>query len=202
MTGNGKWQLGREKYLTPEQVKRLTDYCTKASEFDSSRNRRNMVVAAMVIDLGLHAGLRVAEIADLWVGDCRVGYGESSVIVRRGKGGKRGEIIIGKGLKKRLKSFLASKRKWGENLTDDAHLLLSQRNGPYTTRGLQMTFKRVAKKAGLPSFFSIHCLRHTLAVNLLRATKNLRLCQKALRHSSVATTTVYADCLSQMTGWN
>ncbi|MBT7299870.1 MAG: tyrosine-type recombinase/integrase [Victivallales bacterium] len=39
----------------------------------------------------------------------------------------------------------------------------------------------------------IHCLRHTSGCELLRQTRNLRLVQKQMRHSSITTTTVYAD---------
>ena len=87
-------------------------------------------------------------------------YGQSQVIVRNGKGGKRGEIIIGKELKRHLKAFLSAKRAWGEDVSGEAHLLLSKQQEPFTTRGLQMKFKAIARKAGLPGYYSIHCLRH------------------------------------------
>lgn len=36
-----------------------------------------------------------------------------------------------------------------------------------------------------------HVLRHTFATDLLRETKNIRLTQKALGHSNLATTMIY-----------
>ncbi len=66
--------------------------------------------------------------------------------------------------------------------------------GPLTAQGLQPIWKRAVKLAGLPAGLSIHSARHTLAVRLLRKTKNLRQVQKQLGHSSPATTAnMYAD---------
>ena len=64
------------------------------------------------------------------------------------------------------------------------------------TRALQDVFKRCAKLAGLAEHYSIHCLRHTYACLLLKASNwNLRLVQKQLGHSSITTTQVYADVM-------
>ena len=63
--------------------------------------------------------------------------------------------------------------------------------------GIQQVFKKWAKKAGLPSHYSIHSLRHTYATNLYKASGyNLRLVQKQLGHSSPSITQVYADVIN------
>ncbi len=49
------------------------------------------------------------------------------------------------------------------------------------------------KEAGLPDYYSIHACRHSYGTYLYQKTKNLRLVQKQLGHSSITTTTVYAD---------
>jgi integrase len=49
----------------------------------------------------------------------------------------------------------------------------------------------------LPSRLSFHSLRHTYATNLYRVTKNLRLVQLQLGHSSYNTTTVYAQVMDK-----
>jgi len=65
-----------------------------------------------------------------------------------------------------------------------------------TTRGMQKIFKRCAERAGLYSAYSIHCLRHSYACFLLKASNwNLRLVQKQLGHSRITTTQVYADVM-------
>lgn len=65
-----------------------------------------------------------------------------------------------------------------------------------TTRAIQNVFKRCAAIARLKSTYSIHCLRHTYACFLLKASNwNLRLVQKQLGHARITTTQVYADVM-------
>lgn len=46
-------------------------------------------------------------------------------------------------------------------------------------------------KAGINKNISPHTFRHTYASDLLRATKNIRLVQKALGHEDLSTTMIY-----------
>ena len=188
-----KWMIDRSKYLTPDQSKRLVSYCKGQSDADTLHGRKCMVKAWMTIHLAIGSGLRVAELANVRVSDCHVAYGESHVHVRCGKGGKMANVIIGNDLKKHLKGFIEQKKAWGEAVGDDDFLLTPVDGKGYTRSALQKTFKAVMDKCGLPSYFSVHSLRHTFCTRLLAETKNLRLVQKQARHSSISTTTVYAD---------
>ena len=59
---------------------------------------------------------------------------------------------------------------------------------------LEQTRTRLAHVLRLPKELSIHSARHTIAVQLLKKTGNLRLVQKQLGHASPATTAnMYAD---------
>jgi len=51
--------------------------------------------------------------------------------------------------------------------------------------------KRYAVKAGLEKDITPHTLRHSFATDLYRETTNIRLTQKALGHSNLATTMMY-----------
>ena len=187
------WIISRTKYLTPEQFKRLISYCQGQADSGLIHGRKNDTRAWMLVHLATGAGLRVAELADLRVSDCHIGYGESHLHVRNGKGGKAGNVIIGNELKKHVKSFLICKKTWGEPIGDDDYLLTPLDGHGYTRSALQKSFKTICQKCGLPSYFSIHCLRHTFCTRLLAETKNLRLVQKQARHTNIATTTIYAD---------
>lgn len=67
-----------------------------------------------------------------------------------------------------------------------------------TRFGISQVFKQWAKKAGLPSHYSIHSLRHTYATNLYKVSGyNLRLVQQQLGHSSVSTTSVYSGVVNK-----
>jgi integrase/recombinase XerC len=98
-------------------------------------------------------------------------------------------------LKCHYEKYLLWKQTIGEPTgLGDPLLLSSNTGGHMTTRALEKAFKRTAARAGLPSHYSIHCLRHTYACELYRASGyNLRLVQKQLGHAHIATTQVYAD---------
>lgn len=62
---------------------------------------------------------------------------------------------------------------------------------PITYEGLKTQWRRCKASASIEDF-RFHDNRHTTATRLLRETGNLKLVQKLLRHSDIATTTKYA----------
>ena len=58
-------------------------------------------------------------------------------------------------------------------------------------RFLRYLVKRKAAEAGIDKDIHPHTLRHSFATDLLLATGNIRLVQKALGHASIATTEIY-----------
>ncbi len=147
----------------------------------------------MVIDLLTSTGLRVSEVADLRCGDLKIGYGESKVFVRKGKGSISGHVIIPESLKRHLKQFLNWKKGRGESTGEDDHLFLGQR-GPWTSQAVQQIVKKYLKQLDLyEPGKSVHSLRHSYAVELYSREKDLRAVQRQLRHVSFQSTLVYAD---------
>ncbi|MEE8156054.1 MAG: tyrosine-type recombinase/integrase, partial [Phycisphaerales bacterium] len=105
----------------------------------------------------------------------------------------REPLAVPPDLVKHLQDFIAWKRLVAEPTGDSDPLFVGKR-GPLTVQGLQQLWKRAIRKAGLPKELSIHSARHTLAVQLLSRTKNLRQVQKQLGHTDPATTAnMYAD---------
>ncbi|MCP4397274.1 MAG: tyrosine-type recombinase/integrase, partial [bacterium] len=148
-------------------------------------------------DLGLSTGLRVMEIAALKCSDLFLEHSVPFLLVRKGKGGKRRVVYFNGQFKKHCGEYLMWKKNTGEPMGADDPLLRSDASGGHlTTRAIQKTFKRCAQTAGLSLAFSIHCLRHTYACFLLKASNwNIRLVQKQLGHARIATTQVYADVM-------
>jgi integrase len=58
-------------------------------------------------------------------------------------------------------------------------------------------WKKVRKKAGVTGF-RFHDFRHNLATKVLRETGNLKLVQRLLNHSNIATTVRYAHVLDEV----
>jgi site-specific recombinase XerD len=137
------------------------------------------------------------EIVQLKCGDLFLDERLCSVLVRNGKGSKKRQVFFVGPFRKHCRDFLKWKEQNGESIDDNAPLLVSSNTGRnMTTRALQKAFKRSARRASLQEKFSIHCLRHTYACFLLKASDwNLRLVQKQLGHSKITTTQVYADVM-------
>ena len=139
------------------------------------------------MDLMLSTGLRVSEAALLKIQDVDLKRGLLKVTRLKRKKKTKESLAVGKDLIEHLREYIA----W----TDMAKgpLFVGSR-GPLTSRGLQQIWKAAVKRAGLPKELAIHSARHTLAVQLLKKTSNLRQVQKQLGHASPATTAnMYAD---------
>jgi Phage integrase family len=80
--------------------------------------------------------------------------------------------------------------------TGHPELLKGQRY-PVTKEGLKTAWRRVRTKAGVAGEggFRFHDWRHDLASKTLRETGNLKLVQRMLNHSKIATTTKYSHIL-------
>lgn len=188
------WILTKEKYLSVEEANKLRKSMEGGSIIAQSKGNTQAIRDWMIIDLTLSTGLRVMEVADLKHGDIFIRRSESELVVRNGKGGKMGRVNIGAKLKTHLKEYFAWKQEIGEGIEKDDYLFVSQRGRKFTTRGLQLVFKKCLERAGLDTSYGFHAMRHTYAVTLYKASGwNLRLVQKELRHSSIKTTQVYAD---------
>ena len=148
-------------------------------------------------------GLRVMELAALKCGDLFLKHiKKPALLVRNGKGGKQRLVFLPRKIKQLCIQYLEWKQSIGEPIDANSPLIMSTRTGGHmTTRGLQKSFKRCAKKAKLESHYSIHSLRHTYATFLYKSSNcNLRLVQKQLGHARITTTQVYADVMSPDVG--
>ncbi len=185
------WLITPEKYLKEEEIKRLFRVVSDAAELAELKGQFLAVRDHCLLALAFGTGLRAGEIADLKIEDLHLDYGESSLVVQKGKGSKKGVVRIGAQLKAHLKRYIKYRK------SDSPYLLTSSRGDKLTVSGVQKVFKKWYKKAGLSSHYSAHSARHSMAVALLKSSgNNLRLVQKQLLHASIVTTTVYADVAS------
>lgn len=191
------WVLEPSKFLTKEEAKKLLETARDRAEVVFAKRRKISVRDYLIVDLALSTGLRVMEIAQLDCGDVFIRDGISSLLVRNGKCGKRRLVRFSESLKDHLNEYILWKQNVGEPTGPSDPLFLSSNTGCHlTTRAIQKAFKRTAVRAGLSAHYSIHCLRHTYACQLYKASNyNLRLVQKQLGHSSIRTTEVYADVM-------
>ncbi len=191
-------EITQEDFMSPEQVLALKEHCREMVRMANSDKRRNPVRDWAILHVALDAGLRVSEICDLRIRDVILDNGSASLIVRNGKGNKKRGVKIGRALRDHLEEFIAWKEENGESTGPRAPLFVASRSGEALTRtAIYRIFKANASQVGIPKRFSIHSCRHTYASLLYRASKyNIRLVQKQLGHSSIQTTQIYADVLS------
>lgn len=189
------WVLDPGKFLSREEVNRLIETARGRATSAKAKGNKVAVRDFFIVNLALSTGLRVNEIATLKCGDIFLRDGMCALIVRKGKGGKKRLVRFNGSLKCHYTGYIKWKQNVGEPVETSAPLFLSSNTGCHmTTRAIEKAFKRTAVRAGLPSHYSIHCLRHTYACELYRASGyNLRLVQKQLGHANIGTTQVYAD---------
>ncbi len=191
-----KWELKRERYMSRDEVLTLRRSCEDRAAADLAKARVSGVRAWAVIDFASQTGLRVAELAGVRIQDLVLKGRQPCVWVVGGKGRDqvhREPVSLSRQLVKHLRDYLQFKKQIGECTGAHDPLFVSKRGTPYSTRALQKMFKEACRRAGLPSYYSIHALRHSWGTYLYQKTKNLRLVQKELRHRSPQTTAIYAD---------
>jgi site-specific recombinase XerD len=181
------------KYFTEKQIKLLRRTLRDQAHLDIDKGKVTGIREWMVVDLLTCTGFRVSEAANVRCGDLKIGYGQSEVFVREGKGSISGTVEIPDSLKKHLKQFLKWKDDQGELIGRDDYMFIGQR-GPWTSQAVQQIVKKYLKALGLyETGKSVHALRHSYAVHLYAKEKDLRTVQKQLRHVSIQSTLIYAD---------
>jgi integrase len=140
-----------------------------------------------ILYLGLHGGLRVAEMQALEWPDITISERKGELRVRKGKGRKERTVKLSKTLRHALLDLGGGRR--------SGPILTGQR-GALSIRGLQDIAERygraarVGKVVGLKDF-SIHSLRHTCARRMIEARIPLPDVAGHLGHADVKTTMGY-----------
>jgi len=188
---SSQWIMSFEKLMSETEVKALRAVLEAGAIVAKSKARQGPVRDQCIIELALGTGLRVSEISQLKLEDIDLKRGGNSLIVRHGKGDKQRVVKFSTTLKTLILEYLDYR------ISDSVYLFPSERQDHMFPTAIQKVFKKWAKKSGLPARYSIHSCRHYYATALLRVSKNLRLCQIQLGHSSPQTTTVYAQALDE-----
>lgn len=138
------------------------------------RNRR-------AIMLGLYAGMRIAEIAELKWGDVDLHRGEIIIRKKGGKGGKSRVVPICDELGAELR--LAKKTRVGDAVVDQGD------GTALTVKSLSHIHERWLKRRGI--VLHSHQLRKTFATELYVAGEDLATIQRLLGHTDPKTTMRY-----------
>lgn len=158
------------KYLSQEEVKKFF------SQISDPRDRA-------LFGLIYHYGLRVTEATMLTINDTNLQ--KNKIYIRRLKGGVSGEKPLLRNTAKLLRVYLRDRIHKGP-------ALFTGRQGPIKKRRIEQLFQFYTKKANIKNGYSVHSLRHSIAVHLLDAGQPLELVQDHLGHRYITNTQVYA----------
>jgi len=152
-----------------------------------------------IINLLLRTGLRTVELMRAKVEDI-IFKGSQRVLLVQGKGRdeKDNFVLLTDKTYKPIEAYLATRG----NINPSEPLFISTSNNSQgeslTTRSISYIAKEGLKAIGLnEKAFTAHSLRHTTAVNILRAGGSLETAQFTLRHSNPATTQIYTSTLNE-----
>lgn len=210
-TRMNQWNLEPGRYLPDAELRELTLATEARARAARHQRRRTPVRDWVAIDLLLSSGLRAKELSELRCGEVFLDGDFAQLHVRVGKRKgvrrKRGfwnreeeappnprVVYLDGEIRAHLAEYLAWKRRVGEPTGPEDPLIYSgRRRGPMSVSGIERLFKRCARLAGLSPAYSVHCTRHTYARLLYKAADyDLLYVQKALGHTTVRTTEVYA----------
>lgn len=170
------------RHLTAQEMQSILD-APDPTVRDGIRDRA-------MLHLCFAGGLRVSELVGLRAEDLRL-QPQTSVLIH-GKGRKERCLPLWKETASALRSWLAVR---GEVRIPE--LFLSARNDALTRAGFEYILRKHVRTAEkhCPSLsskrVSPHVLRHTCALTILQATKDLRKVSLWLGHSSMQTTEIY-----------
>jgi site-specific recombinase XerD len=185
------WIVTPDKFLGASDVRNLRSTMAAAAKTGDRYAVRN----AAILETLLGTGLRVSELCALVLADLYLDQGAANVLVRRGKGGKSRLVAISDALARYLSEFAAWKKSAGDPVSPTSPTFLSERGAAMHRSAVHRVWKAALKHAGLPTRFGVHATRHSYAVEVYRRTRDLRLTQRLLGHSSPVVTQVYASLL-------
>jgi integrase/recombinase XerC/integrase/recombinase XerD len=181
-------QQFKKQPLLPEQATALLSYYQSKALRDYA-----------IISLLLRTGLRTIEVIRANVEDITF-KGSQRVLLVHGKGRdeKDNFVLLTEKAYQPIAEYLATRGK----ANGSEPLFISSSNNSkgerLSTRTISYIAKEGLKAIGLDErSFTAHSLRHTTAVNILRAGGSLETAQFTLRHSNPATTQIYTATLNE-----
>ena len=177
----------------------------KPYEVLSEAERRRFLDAAhrprekALASLALGAGLRVSELVSVRVGDfSQAEAGGWWLHVKMGKGRKDRLVPLASSVVVAVKAWvLASGRSLRRKTDRESYLFRTRQSERMTSERARQLVKALAHEAGIEKPISPHSLRHTMAIETLRAGAGPVVVQKLLGHASLSTTQRYVDHLER-----
>lgn len=184
-------QTFKKMPLTPKQATTLLSHF-KGRSAESLRDYA-------IVNLLLRTGLRTIELVNADMADITFKYGKRVLLVQgKGEVEKNNFVILTNKTYEPIKEYLSMRP--GGKMSEPLFMSESNNNKGkrLSTRTISKIVKEGLKDVGLDSkHLTAHSLRHTLAVNILRAGGSLSDAQGVLRHANPATTQIYTRSIEE-----
>jgi integrase len=166
----------------PPTVEEIVAVMRAVGDFRHGQRLRGLVVVLW------RAGLRISEA--LALGEADLDRRRGSLLVRRGKGGRRREVGMDEWGWEQLRPWLDAR------LELPVGPLFCVVNGPtcgraWSSAAARAALRRTAAAAGVRRRFAPHQLRHAHAVEMAREGVPLIVIQRQLGHSNLGITSIY-----------
>jgi site-specific recombinase XerD len=163
--------IGIERPRIKEQELRYLKHSQVLRLIDSIPDERDKLIVRTIYA----TGVRVSELSNINIED--IDFEEQTIRVK-GKGGKIRTVFIDPETLREMDPFI------GKRI--EGPLFVGQLGHHISPRAVQQIFKKYA-----PPGITPHKIRHSYASELYRRSKNLRVVQENLGHSSIKTTEIY-----------
>jgi site-specific recombinase XerD len=173
---------GRRYPADPPRVEEIVAVMRQAGSDKYGQRLRGLIVVLW------RAGLRISEALALTESDLEIARG--SLLVRRGKGGRRREVGMDKWAWDQLRPWLQTR------MSIPIGALFCVVNGPtsgrpWSSSQVRIALRRTAVQAGVRRRFAPHQLRHAHAVEMAREGVPLNVIQRQLGHANLGVTSIY-----------
>jgi integrase/recombinase XerD len=181
-------QQFKKQALTPELGSELLKHFEHKAKRDYA-----------IVNLLIRTGLRTIEVSRANIEDITFKAGKRVLMVHgKGRDSKDNFVVLTDKAFNPIKEYLETRptAKGGEPLFISTSN--NSKGESLTTRTISGVVKEGLKAIGLDGKeFTAHSLRHTTAVNILRAGGRIEDAQGVLRHSSPATTQIYTETIKE-----
>ena len=173
---------------TEERAALLKTACNAAGDAGTPAKQRAAWRDFVMIQCGLMAGPRVAEMCNLKV--TNIDLVGAVLSIKLGKGSKDRNVSIGKKLLGVLREWIADRK--------DGYLFPGPGGKRLAERTFQVRLERLCRAAGISREKAHpHVLRHCFATALLRTGSDIREVQELMGHADLATTAIYLHVESE-----
>ena len=183
----------KDMFLTAEEVRDLYYTLEKAKDLSVYRKLfYNHVRENYYIKMMLESGVRVFELCPLKIKD----FTGTTLIIRKGKGNKKREIVLTKSGQKLTREYIRLKKKFlKESVDPESYLFPSSWGRPFTEAGIRKRLKYWFAKCKFNKNHSCHTCRHSYISHALLAGIDIVRVRVNAGHESLNTTSIYAHAI-------